>query len=177
MSGWTLNKALGDTVRKYQFKKYLPSYLKLFVPSFLSYMFYFVRQINMLQKGMKDRAFKVYLLTGELNSWFMLFESLKMISAKPYAWFLIFLSNKGGLNYFMQLNVLPKLSKITATSPESPKWTSMVNWVKIGSKWVQSKWPLSLNCLKSEKGPVWKSSCGATRNIKFGHHVNLIQRV
>ena len=37
----------------------------------------------MLQKGVKDGAFEVYLLTGELNFWFMLFELLKITSARP----------------------------------------------------------------------------------------------
>ena len=108
-------------------------------------------QKNMLQKGMKDGAFKVYLLTGELNFWFMLFECLKMTAARPYAWFLIFLSNGPGLHCFLRFNVSPKLSKITATSPKSPKWTSTVNWVKIGSKRIGSKWLLSLNCSKQKK--------------------------
>ena len=36
---------------------------------------------------------------------------------------------------------------------------------------------IKFELLKAEKGPVWISSCGETRNSKFGYHVNLIQRV
>ena len=48
-------------------------------------------QKNMLQKEMKDWTFEVYLLIGELSSWFPLIESVKITYDSPYVWFLNFL--------------------------------------------------------------------------------------
>ena len=44
-------------------------------------------------------------------------------------------------------------------------------------KMSRIKMTIKFELLKVEKGPVWKSSCGETRNTKFGHHVNFIQRI
>ena len=138
--------------------------------------FCWTNQKNLLPKGIKDWTFEVYLLTGELSSWFQLIESLKMTCARPYAWFLIFLSSTGSFHCFSQPNILPKFSKITVTCPKSLKWTSRVNFElpKI------AEWLSTLNCSMSANYQfenLYISSYGETRNIKFGHQVNPIQRI
>ena len=70
-------------------------------------LFFETNQKNVLEKGMKDWTFDVYLLTGELSSWFRLSESLKMTFAKSYALFLNCLSKGGGSDCFFQSNVFP----------------------------------------------------------------------
>ena len=85
-------------------------------------------QKHVLQKGMKDWTFKVYLITGEFGSWFRLIESLKMTCARPYAWFLNFSSSVRGLDCFFQPRVFAKLSKINCDLPTSLKWISRVNF-------------------------------------------------
>ena len=135
-------------------------------------LFCWTNQKNVLEKGMKDWTFKVYLLTGELSSWFRLVESLKITCAKPYAWFLKYLSKGRGLDYFLQI-VLPKLSK---TSDLSLKWTSRVNFdVSRVSRMTINFELLKVSKMTSLK--IYVSSYGEARNIKFGHQVNLIQRV
>ena len=111
------------------YNRYFPSYLKLFLFIFIMHiLFCWTYQKNLLQKGMKDWTFEVYLLTGELSSWFRLIESLKMTCARSYLWFLNFLSSGGCLDCFLKLNVLPNLSKITVTCPKSLKWMGRVNF-------------------------------------------------
>ena len=50
-----------------------------------------------------------------------------MACARPYAWFLNFLSNEEGLHSFSRTKVLPKLSKISMACPKSVKGTIRVN--------------------------------------------------
>ena len=75
------NTTLGNTVKKYLFKRYFHN-LKLF---YLYYhiLFYQTYQKNVLQTKIKDWTLEVYLLLGELSSWFWLIESLKMTFARP----------------------------------------------------------------------------------------------
>ena len=56
-----------------------------------------------------------------------LIQSLKMACARPYAWFLNFLSNGEGLHSFSRTKVFPKLSKISVACPKSVKGTIRVN--------------------------------------------------
>ena len=59
----------------------------------------------MLQKEIKDWTFEVYLSTGERSSEFPLVESPKVTCARPYAWFLNFLSHREDLDCFLWPNV------------------------------------------------------------------------
>ena len=85
-------------------------FLSLFFILIIYILFWWKNQKNVLQKGTKDWTFEVYLLTGELSSWFPLDELLKMTSAGPYVWFLNFLSSGGGWDCFSQPSVLPMSS-------------------------------------------------------------------
>ena len=88
---------------------------------YLSYHAYFIlphNSENVLQKEMKDWTFKVYLLTGEVSSWFPLIEPLKMTLWHIYVWFLNLLSNREASDCFSRPNILPKLSKTTIACPK-----------------------------------------------------------
>ena len=124
-------------------------------------------QKNVLQREIKDRTFKAYLLTVETAFWFPLTQSLKITCARSYAWFLNF--------YWIVFlwHVSPKFSKITTTCPKG----TGINRVNSDLPNV-SKMNINFKLLKSQ--PVWKlyiSSHGEARNIKFGQQVNIIERV
>ena len=68
-------------------------------------------QKNVLEKGMKDWTLKVYLLTGELSSWFWLIESLKMICAKIMHGSWIVCQKEGVLIVFRRLMSCPNSVK------------------------------------------------------------------
>ena len=113
---------------------------------------------------------EVYLLTGELSSWFRLIESLNMTCAKPYEGFLNL-----SLDCFLQSKVLPKISKISDLARVT-KMNKRVNFDFLKS----AEWLSVLNYSKSENRPVWKSryfKSWRTWKHQIGHHVNLIQRV
>ena len=85
-----------------------------------------------------------------------------------------FLLNGEGLHCLSQ-HVLPKLSKITVTQPQSVKKRGTVLTCLKLAKWIST-----LNCSRSAKLPIWNlyiSSHGEARNIKFGQQVNIIERV
>ena len=85
-----------------------------------------------------------YTLTGWLNHWKWLVPGL--------VWLLNFLSSGGGLDCFLQPNVLPKPNKITVTCSKSLKLTSRVNFdlPKV------AEWLSTLNCSKSAKMTSFK---------------------
>ena len=117
-------------------------------------LFYCKDQKSVLGKEIKDWTFQVYLLNREPSSWFLLIESLKMTGTRSYTWFLNFFFSIGGLDCILQLNALPKLSKIIVTCPK------LVKSEQVGSIWTCSKsgkWLSILNFSKSAKWPVWKS--------------------
>ena len=137
---------------------------------FISCIFYYVWQIRKTcyRKKWKTKP-------GELSSWFWLTESLKMTCARPCAWFLKFLSSRGGLDCFSQPSVLPKHCKITVACLKSLKWTSRVNFnlPKVG------RMTINFELLKVSKITSLKiySSHGEGRNIKLEHQLNFIQRL
>ena len=135
--------------KKYPFKRYFHSYLKLL---FLSCIFYFVGKIRKTcyRKERKTESPKSSYLLG--NS-FRLNESLKMTCARPYVWIINFLPSGGGLDCFLQPNVLPKRSKIIVTCPKSLKSSRSVNFdlPKI------SRMTTNFELLKIAKWPIWKS--------------------
>ena len=124
---------------------------------------------------MKGWTFEVYLITGELSSWFWMAESLKMTCARPYVWFLNFLSSRG-LDCFLQPNVLRKLSKINCGLANDNK-------MKIGTILTcpnqQNDYQLwTAQCQQNDQFENLNlSSHGVARNIKIGHLANLVQRV
>ena len=107
---------------------------------------------NVSQKEIYDRTFEVYLLTAEPSSWFLLIESLKMTCTRSYAWFLKFLSNREGVDCFLRLNILPKLSKITVTVTKVSKSERLGSILTCPKS---AKWLLVLNCWKLTKWPVY----------------------
>ena len=132
---------------------------------------------------MKDWTIEVYLLKGEQSSWWLLIESLKMTCARSCVWFLNFLSNGEGLDYFSWPNAFRKVSKITVTYSKLVKWRIRVNsdFPKVWLTLRKSELTLILTSPKSS--PVSKitsfkiSSHGEARGIKFGQQVHLIQGV
>ena len=85
------------------------------------------------------------------------------------SWFFI-KSNGEGLDCFPQ-HVLPKLSKVTVTCPQSEKKNrDSFDLPKV------SKMNVSFELLKVAKWPIWNiyiSSHLEARNIKFGQQVNI----
>ena len=73
--------------------------------SYHAYLFCHTNHKNVLQKEMKRLK--------PACSWFPLIELMKMTCARSYGWCLNFLSNREGLDCFLWLNVLPKLSEMT----------------------------------------------------------------
>ena len=126
---------------------------------------------------MKQWVFEAYLLTKKpvldscwLDHWKWIMPDLMRVVPE-------FLSNEEGLNRFSR-HVLPKLSKINDLSKVSKK--DRIEWISTYPKLV--KYISTLNCSKSAKCLVWKfmylhSSHGDARNIKFGHLINIIERV
>ena len=95
------------------FQIYSPSFIKLFVIILIMHsLFCWINQENVLQKEIKDWAFKVYLLTREpsqfLIPWNHCVNHWKCLVPEPMcsSWI------------FCQIDVSPKLIKITATSPK-----------------------------------------------------------
>ena len=136
-------------------------------------LFYLTNQKNVLQKEIKDWTSKIYLLTGECSSWFQFSNSSFLIIetdlCQLFVWFFNFLLN-GGLDCFSRPNALPKLSKITATFPKSPKWTGKVSFNLPNI----SKMNVNFELLKVSKMISLKISHEEARNIKFWQQVNLI---
>ena len=107
------------------------------------------------------------------NSWFLLTESLKITCAR-HGWFLYHFIKWREVGLFFA--VLSKLTETTATCQNSLK---LLSGVKFDLPKVTG-WPSTLNGLKLAKWSVWKSiylKHGEARNIKFGHQVNLTERV
>ena len=68
------------------------------------------QQNNVLEKGMKDSTFEVYVLTEEFSAWFWLIKSLKTICAKPYPC----LTSSKSLKWTSRVNFdLPKVGRMT----------------------------------------------------------------
>ena len=91
--------------------------------TFLSLLFYFITQVRKTyyRKKWKIEPLKsIYELGNQVldSSWLNHWNDMCL---RSYAWFLNFLSNNEGLNFFSRPKVLPKLSKITVTSPKSVK--------------------------------------------------------
>ena len=96
-----------------------------------------------------------------------------MTCAKSHAWILNFLSNVEGLDCLLLPNVLPKVSKITDLLKVSKdeKLVSILTY-------PNSKITINFELLKVSKTTSLKIySHGEAKSIKFGHQVNLIQRV
>ena len=86
---------------------------------FLSCIFHFAVKIRTKRVTERNWTYKVYLLTEETSSWFPLIETLKITCAKSYVWFLNFYQIERVWIFSQQ--VLPKLSKVTVTCPQSVK--------------------------------------------------------
>ena len=114
---------------------------------------------NVLQKEMKDWTFKVYLLTGEISSWFLLIESLKMTFDRSMCDSWICCQTEKLRIVLCDLKSCPYSVKQPEPAQSNKDW-SILTCIKL-EKWLWivkcskfAKWP---NCLKSGKWPVWKS--------------------
>ena len=140
---------------------------------FLSCIFYSIVKIskNVLQKEIEHIKPIYWLRKPVLDShWLNIENNLCQILCVV----LEFLSNGEGLDCFLR-HVLPKLSKVTVTCPQSVK--KQIGTVLTCPK--SAKWISALNCSKSAKWPIWNlyiSSHLEARNNKFGQQVN-IERV
>ena len=122
---------------------------------------------NVLQKEIKDWTYKAYLVTEETSSWFPLIESLIVV--------LEFLSNGESLNCFSWY-VLPRLSKVTVTCPQSVKKN------KPGQFWLaqskQNKYQLwNAQSQQNDQFEISISPVTEKLETKFGQQVNIIERV
>ena len=144
--------------KKGPFKRYFPSYVKLFVSLFLSCIF-FLSHKSEKRVTERNKRLNLWSLFINLGTQFFLiqadFKSLKMTCAKFNAWFLDFKSDREGLDCFSRPNISPKLIKVTVTCLSWYKQTSRVNFDL--PKDFNSCLSI-LNCSKSSKCPVWKST-------------------
>ena len=130
----------------------------------------------MLQKEIKDWAFKAYLLVKETSSWFLLIGSLKITYTRALcAWVLnLYLTERV---WSSSRHVLPKRSKIIDLSkvvknpnrfnfdlPKVSKITINCELLKVGK-------------MTGLKIYIYNSSHREARNMKFGHQINIIERV
>ena len=103
----------------------------------------------------------MYLLIGELISWFMLFESLKTTCARSYAWFLNFLSNGEGFDCFCDRTPCP----------------NFVRWLRIAQSQQNDFQFWTAQKQQNDKfANLYIFNHGEARNVKIGQQVNLIQR-
>ena len=141
---------------------------------FLSCIFYSIVKVskNVLQKEIEHIKPIYWLRKPVLDShWLNIENNLCQILCVV----LEFLSNGEGLDCFLR-HVLPKLSKVTVTCPQSVK--KQIGTVLTCPKLAKSISPL--NCSKSAKWSIWNlyiSSHGEARNIKLGQQANIIEGV
>ena len=136
---------------------------------FLSCIFCHTNLKNVLQKEMKDWTLPV-LYSCWLNQW-------KWLAPDPMGGIWIFLSNGEGLDCFLWLHVLPKLSEITVTCQKSVK---IKKWGQVRLVQHQQN-DYQFSTVQSQQNDHFEIynifSHGEARNITFGQQVNLIQRV